>query len=52
MLIRRLATMTESIDVKAGIKSVLERIDIACKSRSDQVMEQSFWFRSMLSFYF
>lgn len=31
--------MAESIDVKAGIISVLERIDVASKNRSDQVIE-------------
>lgn len=38
MIIRRLVTMAESIDVKAGIKSVLERIDVASKNRSEQVI--------------
>lgn len=31
--------MAESIDVKAGIISVLGRIDVASKNRSDQVIE-------------
>lgn len=36
-MIRRFVTMGESIDIKAGIKHILERIEIASKARPDQV---------------
>lgn len=36
-MIRRLVTMSEAVDVKAGIRNVLERIDVAVKSRPDKV---------------
>lgn len=28
--------MTEAVDVKAGLRNVLERVSVAVKSRSDQ----------------
>lgn len=36
-MIRRFVTMTEAVDVKAGIKHILERIEVVSKARPDQV---------------
>lgn len=36
-MIRKLVTMTEALDVKVGIKHVLERIEVAVKNRPEQV---------------
>lgn len=36
-MIRRIVTMSEGVDVKAGIKNILERIDVACASRPKEV---------------
>lgn len=36
-MIRRFVTMAEAVDVKAGIKHILERIEVASKSRPEQV---------------
>lgn len=36
-MIRKLVTMAESVDVKLGVKHILERIEIASKNRPAQV---------------
>lgn len=44
-MIRRLATMGETVDVKAGIKHILERIEAASSKRPAQVeIEKDFLF--------
>lgn len=36
-MIRRFVTMTETVDVKAGVNHILERIEVASKSRPEEV---------------
>lgn len=36
-MIRRLVTMAEAVDVKAGVRNVLERIEAAVKTRPEKV---------------
>lgn len=36
-MIRRFVTMGETVDIKAGIKHILERIEVASKNRPDEV---------------
>lgn len=37
LMIRRLVTMAEAVDVKAGVRNVLERIEAAAKTRPEKV---------------
>lgn len=50
-MIRRLVTMSESVDVKAGIEHVLKRIEMATKNRPEQVKMRKFkiYFLTFLS---
>lgn len=41
-MIRRLVTMAETVDVKAGVKNVLGRIEGALENRPEQVKMCSF----------
>lgn len=36
-MIRRLVTMSEAVDIKAGVRNVLERIEAASKTRPEKV---------------
>lgn len=52
-MIRRLVTMAEAVDVKAGVRNILERIETAAKTRPEKVkyLELSFLKKSKQKFF-
>ena len=40
-MLRRLSTMTDVVDIKAGLRNVLERIAIVSKNRTAQKVSKS-----------